>query len=275
MKFVITMVTYFPDDQLMERVEAFLKKGYTFWIFDNTPNGSANLAPIRHYENCVFLNLPQGNVGLGPALNMLFKKVYAAGYSHLMYFDQDTLFGLDSIHWILQWYHESDHHKWAAIQFKSVEDYVKEIPSREVLTTSLLINSGCMFDLKSLELIGWHDSSYFVEGVDYKFCMDAVFLNFKIGQVVGAPSIDYNTMQPLYKVMLCGWSFLFRLYPFERKKEFTRALFRLTCAAAYRRQYKYIYIYIRNIITFWTTQIFYTLLLVFSRNRVISPRIMR
>ncbi|MBR7784688.1 hypothetical protein KDM89_21375, partial [Undibacterium sp. LFS511W] len=58
------------------------------------------------------------------------------------------------------------------------------------------ISSGSMFFLENLKLIGWHNQTYFVDGVDYECCLRARQYGLKIGKCGDTPGFDHVSEQP-------------------------------------------------------------------------------
>lgn len=265
MNFDIVIIAYYPNQLLIDRIVAALNGGFTCWIFDNTPKGNPYLRSLAIYNNCYVQNEKNINVGLGQAMNCVFKNVFNSGCSHILYFDQDTLFSLATLNWIKSWYIKNTKENYAALQFVSTDVDIGVEVVRDVENVLLLINNGCVFDLFKLNNMGWHDKTYFVEGVDYKFCLDAAYLKYKLGRVGGAPDIDHVSVQPQNSTNVFKRKFTYRIYPWLRKREFTLALLRLYFVALKRRQFLFSYIFLRNILTFWTTQSMYHILLCLNK----------
>jgi rhamnosyltransferase len=265
MQLVVGFVAYYPDVKWVERVEKVLQSGYTCWIFDNTPKGSPLIDCLKTYDTFKLCTTGE-NEGLGIAMNVLFQKVFQSGQRYILYFDQDSIFELETLVWIFEWVHQNRlrMESFAAVQFVSTQNTEDALDRNVIQRASLLINNACLFNLAVLEKMDWHDTRYFVEGVDYKFCLDSDFYGYALGRVFGAPLIDHETEQPHLQRRLANRVFNFRIYPWLRKKEFTKSLIDLSLTALKRRQFGYVYIFTRNIGTFWITQVAYHFLVMFG-----------
>jgi rhamnosyltransferase len=117
---------------------------------------------------------------------------------------------------------------------------------REVLDVPLTINSGTLFILKNLQKIGWHNRSYFVDGVDYEFCLRSHIHSFKIGLVSGIPGFDHESEQPDRVVTILGKRLLVRRYSAPRIKDALHSYIRLIYSATKSREFSYAFLFIRS-----------------------------
>ena len=92
--FALCFVTYYPDKDLFTRIKCALEEGYIIYIWDNTPSDEK---PFHNFkENNLFIYGNGINTGVGFALNKLLNQVHSDGFNLALYFDQDTLFSIDS-----------------------------------------------------------------------------------------------------------------------------------------------------------------------------------
>jgi hypothetical protein len=88
LKLVVGIVTYHPSQQTCERIMMLADKSIPFLVFDNTPG--ENFWPSSIHSNIIRRGL---NLGLGVALKALDDAAQQGGYSHMLYFDEDIVFG--------------------------------------------------------------------------------------------------------------------------------------------------------------------------------------
>lgn len=252
----MAFVAYFPEESFFERLDVALAANVKCWLFDNTPGGDQRLKARSTIPGFTYLHQANTNIGLGPAMHQLLFEAWHSGIKSILYFDQDTVFTPQSLLFINGWSSTLTNPSLAAIHFQSS----KLISTGELVQAKLFFNTACLFDLEKLRQIGWHDSSFFVEGVDYKFCLDAATAGFFLGIVGGAPGIDHERLQPNQRLSLFGKERLVRLYPAWRMRGFSWAMVRLTALSLKRKRLDYAYIFSRNLATFWVTQLLYRLL---------------
>ncbi|MFZ4465265.1 MAG: hypothetical protein ACOYN5_15575, partial [Bacteroidales bacterium] len=256
---LLAVVTYYPPVLFFSRLENALKDGYHVLVFENSPALSEGFAPLISHEHLILMH-EQMNLGLGVALNKLMNKASEMACEFVLYFDQDTLFSPLTLSWIKVWMqsHSELLRPYAAVQFTSAETNSTSIAG--LTQKRLIINSGSMFVLSNLEKLGWHDPRFFVECVDYKFCLDSARHGFQLGMVSACPDIDHDTPQPSRSIRLFGKVYTYRRYPKKRQKDFVQALLRLCAFSIRYRRFRYVYIFFRNVLTFVITQIWYAIL---------------
>jgi rhamnosyltransferase len=80
----------------------------------------------------------------------------------------------------------------------------------------MAINSGSLYYLGNLKMINWHNESYFVDGVDYEFCLRSKKYNLKIGECSLAPGFDHKSEQGDDTCEIFGKVCQIRKYPMSR-----------------------------------------------------------
>ena len=153
-------------------------------------------------------------MGLGYSLSTLCATAYAHGYQKLLYLDQDTGItsrALDFIAAYPQKIPEEIQQQYAALVFNG-----KPSANHSIKEVRLAISSGSLFNLQVLNQIGWHNEKYFVDCVDYEFCVRARRCGFKIGVVKNTPDFDHVTEQPDRGINVFGKQLLVRRYSARR-----------------------------------------------------------
>jgi rhamnosyltransferase len=103
----------------------------------------------------------------------------------------------------------------------------------------MAINSGSLFFLKNLKNMGWHDEKYFVDCVDYEFCLKSQKVGLKIGAYMCTPGFDHSSEQADKKYKLFGKLYSFRAYPLFRIKDTCKASAKLIVTALYLGKFKF------------------------------------
>lgn len=219
-KIAICLVSYYPDKDLLERIEFTLQDGYSVFVYDNTPSDTSFFSALSMPN---FTLLANGkNEGMGVALNVLLKFVKELGFSRALYFDQDTVFTLGSLRWIDEYLAkdcEIADVNWGALNF---------LPNKKMGLTqkhvTLMVNAGTLFNLGVIEQIGYHNVRWFLECVDYEWCGRALNKGFNLLQVGGCPGLDHEINQPNDRRKFWGKHYHIRIYPISRTLNFTRGL---------------------------------------------------
>ena len=180
-KFSISVVLYNPSFNQLNRIFEISSLGYQFYLFDNSININNKL--FKDSTNVKYFSFNK-NMGIGFALNFLANKIYIDKFKYFIYFDQDTIYKKTTLSFINNF-----------IKFKiskSREDifcynFTSKTSNFKTKEALLCISSGSLFNTKILKKIGWHNKTYFIEGVDYEICLRAKKFNYKLLTV-------YNTL---------------------------------------------------------------------------------
>ncbi len=250
----LCFVAYYPPSEFFASIQLGLSEGFTVYVYDNTPNGDAQLNNISSPE-LVLLGSGK-NEGMGVALNVLLQKIAKSNHTNALYFDQDTLFTAKSLHWIQAWLslHNADLLDVAVINFQANSTQQTPENARNQ-NAHLLISSGSVFCLPAVKKIGWHNRAYFLECVDYELCARAHFANLRLLQVHGCPEIDHSSLQPTNEVQVMGKKVTFRLYPWVRIYSFIAGLAGLSLSALRKGHLVFSWKCFRNIVTHSFTQL--------------------
>ena len=150
------------------------------------------------------------NVGLGFAFYELEQYLISTSYNFFIYFDQDT--EVKEIAWlyILETY-----------KFNFISNSVGLLYYGYNFKSSskLVISSGSLFSMNIVKELGFHDKSYFVEGVDYEFCLRLNFYGYKITKIK-CSGIDHHSLQDFFTVKIFSKIFNLRVYGKSRTKDF-------------------------------------------------------
>ena len=250
--FCICIITYYPTEAVIDRIKNVLSS-WPLLIYDNTPNGSEELLKIEGLQDC---NLGDGfNHGVGVALQRLMRQAETTGIEQLLYFDQDTFFSSDSLQWIEEWMqiHTKDLQKYTILNFVGNSPQ-RDIKSACIEEKSLVINSGSLFNVGAALKFGGHNEKYFLECVDYEFCLRVAQQGGVMGAVKGCPDLDHFIEQPLKSIDILGRKYQFRFYPIRRTMSFIVTLLKLATISLILGPRKYGYIFLRNSLTHFVSQ---------------------
>jgi len=161
-------------------------------------------------------------------MSSICAQAYHDNYSSLVFFDQDSVFDENTLNFIERFYLNHSEleisHSVIIFSAKDNEENQEGCCFRDVL---LAINSGSLFYLKNLKLLNWHSEKYFVDCVDYDFCLRSKRAGFKIGEYSCAPNFDHSTEQADKIYRLLGRNYSMRVYPLSRIVDTSRASIKL------------------------------------------------
>lgn len=209
------VITYKPGANLPDRLEAALRAGYAVYLFDNTPEEPAVRGFAAKNPGRVVYATCGRNAGLGFGLASVCARAYYDGHGALLFFDQDTVFTPETLGFIKDFHGrrpelEKDY---SAVVFNSKEPGAADEPLREV---RLAVNSGSLYYLRNLKRMGWHNINYFVDCVDYEFCMSSYAKGLKVAEYTATPGFDHSSEQADSVHNFFGRPKAMRAYPLSR-----------------------------------------------------------
>lgn len=222
-KFAICMVVYYPSESLFERLRESIDLGFEVYLFDNSPEV---LLPPDIVKNPRVMYVTAGkNVGLGLSISVLCATACGQGSKYALFLDQDTVISGRTLEFIERAdFYElfESNRKFSAVVFDG-----KSSRFKGVLEVDFAINSGSLFSLEVLSKIGWHNSDYFVDCVDYEFCLRSRHFGYRIGKIFNTTDFNHSTEQGDYEFVIFGKSLKLRRYSPLRRKDAIRAYVRL------------------------------------------------
>jgi rhamnosyltransferase len=222
--YAIGLVIYHPEESLLKRIDQMIDLGFRVYVFDNTPSDEKYTQAIKKAPSIFYLTAGK-NVGLGYSLSTLCATAYAHGHQKLLFLDQDTGISGRTLDFIAAYpkiLPNEIQQQYAALVFNgnpSTNHFITEV--------RLAISSGSLFNLQALSQIGWHNEKYFVDCVDYEFCVRARRCGFKIGVIKNTPDFDHVTEQPDQVINVFGKQLLVRPYSAARIKDSISAYLKL------------------------------------------------
>ena len=220
----IGIIIYNPGSSVLIRIEETIRSGYKVYIFDNSPDSGI----IRDYvksdaaDASMITYLTCGkNAGLGYGLAAVCSHAYYDSFPALLFFDQDTVYSAQTLDYISHFFLENRAlpQAYSSVVFNSKNADKPGPQGNAVTDVPLAINSGSLYFLDNLKKMNWHSTKYFVDCVDYEFCMSSRRFHFKIGEHSYTPGFDHCSEQwdTLYKVF--GKVLPMRPYPCSRIRD--------------------------------------------------------
>jgi rhamnosyltransferase len=147
-------------------------------------------------------------------------------------------------------------------------------PSIPSISDELLaINSGSLFILENVKLLGWHNDGYFVDGVDYAFCLKAAKKGLKIGRChKPIPGFDHTTEQADHDLLFFGRTLRIRRYPMERIGDVVFSNIKLIAKSLYWKKFNYTIRFFRLLVIYLLYQSLarFEFLLGYNNNRSVD-----
>lgn len=246
-------VIYNPEESFSSRVRMAVAAGFDIYIFDNTPDRRI-LEELMGSSGKIKYVTCGMNHGLGLGIQTVCAQAFYDKHAALVFFDQDSVFDVSTLDFIERFYLEHPELKitHSAVVFNAIGrseesgSCLKDVP--------LAINSGSLFYLGNLKNLGWHNDSYFVDGVDYEFCLRSTLSSLKVAEYSCTPGFDHATEQPDQQYRFLGKIYAMRAYAFSRIQDVTVSSFRLIFSGLIGGQIKFAYRIARHWIVFMVMQ---------------------
>lgn len=246
-KIAIGIVTYNPTPSLTSRINLALVSGFTLYIFDNSPQNGTVRDFCKSHNNCKYLTCGK-NVGLGFGISSVCAQAYYDTYPALLFFDQDTIFDRSTLDFVEEFYISRGNlvEHYSAIIFNSKNvDSVNTGNKFLIKDVLLSINSGSLYFLENLKKLNWYNESYFVDCVDYEFCLNSNNHGFKIAECSNTPGFDHKSEQGDFEHRVFGKMVRLRKYPSKRIFDTIHASTRIFFAAVKKFNISFSYAIIR------------------------------
>lgn len=225
----VGFLVYNPGESVVRRIEMAHAAGFFLYIFDNSPQRETVRRLSRRLPETRYITCGR-NVGVGCGLASICAQAYYDDFLALLFFDQDTVFERQTLEFIEEFYVSNPalgatH---SAVVFNAKQaakcGNSPRFAHRDVL---LAISSGSLFFLDNLRRLNWHNPSYFVDCVDYEFCLNSSNNGLKVGKCSVTPGFDHDTEQADATYAVFGKQRRLRRYSAARIADTTVASARL------------------------------------------------
>jgi rhamnosyltransferase len=177
-------------------------------------------------------------------------QAYYDGFAALLFFDQDTVFDTGTLDFIRAFYERNPKlattHSAVVFNAKRTADgnIADPFVYRDVL---IAISSGSLFYLSNVHRIGWHNPTYFVDCVDYEFCLNSNNHGLLVGECSATPGFDHEVEQADRSHTIFGRSRRLRRYSKARITDTIIASTRLIGSALMVRKGRFLWAIGRNL----------------------------
>lgn len=165
------LVLYYPDANLMQRVDSYIKNVEVLYAIDNTDNGDPNLqAILSGYQKIVYVG-NGANLGIATALNQGANLAIANGCDFLLTMDQDSFFsngpGLATL---IDKLYQFDVKTLGILSPEHDHPTLSESAKSGVEKVNFVMTSGNLLNLHVYKTVGPFDETLFIDHVDHEFC---------------------------------------------------------------------------------------------------------
>lgn len=230
------VVTYNPDDKLLDRLQVLREQVHTLLVVDNGSTNADDVHSMALQAGCSVVLNPE-NLGIAEALNQGARAAIELGAEWLATFDQDSQVAPEAIAQLLAASAALPQLNRVAILAMSHRDrgtgrdyhrageILKETDQwRSVRTT---ITSGALVRVSVFLQVGLFDTRLFIDTVDLEFCLRCRrqgLLVFESRKVILAHSMGNSTTRVVlgFPLVLTGHSPLRRYYITRNQLEMCR-----------------------------------------------------
>jgi len=248
-KIALGFVVFNPASSLLERMELALSADWELFIYDNSPSDPTVRSFCAGRKNCHYFTSGK-NVGLGYGMSVVSAQAYYNGHEALLFFDQDTNFTLTTLEFIKKFHeiHASMADSYSSVVFNA-KTRANEAESLEFVCQDVLlsINSGSLYFLENVRKLGWFDESFFVDCVDYEFCLRSRLAKLKTGACLNTPGYDHESEQDDSTYHVFGRTRRLRKYSRSRVVGTTKASLRLCWRSAIACDGRYLGAFLRSL----------------------------
>jgi rhamnosyltransferase len=247
-------ILYNPDENALLNIRSAIDAGIKPLVYLNLAS-ELFLEEIRNLD--VFILGDNKNVGLGPAFFEIEDFLLVQGFDYFIYFDQDTIVS---------------ENVWSSLtsklyDFKGDESIYEDNTGMLFLTSeplsqfnkNIVLSSGCLFSLSVIEEIGKHNKVFFVEGVDYEYCLQLNLAGYKI-QFISLDGIDHQSLQDSSTFRLFGLSITGRIYQNSRVVDFNKSHSKLIRKSLIDVKFSFLMFFIKSFLAFNVSNLFFLLI---------------
>jgi rhamnosyltransferase len=172
-------VLYNADDTIIANIGSYIEDLGQLYVVDNSETvNTAQKVALEKLPNCIYIN-NQGNKGIANALNVGAKLAMDDGATWLLTMDQDSRFEPGEFLKLIEYTTRLDDKTTGLVSpfHKTKISVEPKTETDEVLTT---MTSGNLISLYAWDTIGGFDEDYFIDAVDWDYCMRLTSAKFKV-----------------------------------------------------------------------------------------------
>ena len=165
------IVLYNSDYSVLENIKSFIENLDLLIVSDNSEVINIDLKnKIQQISNKVLYASNNGNIGLCKALNNACRYLYKNGYTHAIYFDDDTKILSGYCNFLEYAFTLNDA---AIISPLYSFDRNKTKKGNKIKKINFTFTSASIFNLNIMNELGYFDELMFLDCIDYEYCLKA------------------------------------------------------------------------------------------------------
>jgi len=172
-------VLYNADNTVIANIESYIHDLDQLYVVDNSePVDESLIDKLKALPNCIYIS-NNGNKGIANALNVGAKCAAEAGAIWLLTMDQDSKFEPGQFLKLIEYTTNLDD-KTTGLASPFHKTKISVEPQTEVDEVLTTMTSGNLISLYAWNAIGGFDEDYFIDAVDWDYCLRLTSDNFKV-----------------------------------------------------------------------------------------------
>ena len=180
MRYAGVIVVYNPNESTIKNIDSYICGIEKLYVVDNS-EGVDNFKKFKD-KKIEYIN-NGANLGIAEALNIGAQKAIKDGFDWLLTMDQDSRFYKDHIYKLIKYIENNDVNK---VGIVSPFHSILQTRGMNYTGTSeplLVMTSGNMVNLKAYSEVSGYKSWFFIDCVDFDFCLNLRKHNYEIIQL--------------------------------------------------------------------------------------------
>ncbi len=184
MKIWAGLVTYNPNlKRLKENIDSIYNQVSMVVVFDNGSNNYEALFDLVNKYNRIKLINSDDNKGLAYGLNKICIEAFNKDVDWILLLDQDSVSDENCMLEYSKYFDLTDAAILCPVMFDSRRRVKKPVLTEGYIEIKECIQSGAVYNVTVLNEVGYFDEWYFIDYIDFDYCMSVRRNGYKIYQI--------------------------------------------------------------------------------------------
>lgn len=180
MRIAAIVLLYNPTEKVITNIETYINYVDKLYVIDNSDSRNLQVVEsVKKISKVMYIS-NNGNKGIGFAYNRAAEIAMKERFSWLVTMDQDSRCNNKMLNKIINYISTVDTESIGiASPVHKIYDH-QQIRSREVQETMAVMSSGNFLNLSVYKRVGKFNESYFIDQVDYEYCLRINHRGYKV-----------------------------------------------------------------------------------------------
>lgn len=192
MNFCCGVTLYYPSEEELNAIIKYKDIFEVVYLFDNT-DSNERLDNEKYFYNddrIIYISTKE-NEGLSVAYNNMCQKAISHGFDYICLLDQDSLINTNDLIKMIDYikiYNRTDAALYVPeVIYKHENNYMKSVEDKCIgVEIDWAISSGSFINLLSYQKTEGFDENYFIDRLDYDYCITVRKLGYKVIKIKNA-----------------------------------------------------------------------------------------